>query len=99
MEESELDYYISIGAIQLEGIDEDGEFMFSVTKLAKEIAPELWQAHKDHIDTILLELYEKGLINISYNEELDALIELTEQGRKEIENRGMYPMSEEGDDN
>jgi len=37
----ELQYYIEIGAITLEGMDENGEMIFAIHEKAKEVAPEL----------------------------------------------------------
>jgi len=77
----DLDYYIEIGAVSVEGIDEDGEFIFLVTEKAKDLAPELWQAHIDYIDSAMLKLYEQGLVEVSYDENLDATFELSQDGQ------------------
>jgi hypothetical protein len=39
----ELEHYLEIGAVTLEGIDENGELIFAIQEKAKEIAPELWE--------------------------------------------------------
>ena len=44
-----MDYYLEIGAIEISGVDKDGEILFSITEKAKELAPELWQSHQEHI--------------------------------------------------
>ena len=80
-EMKDLDYYIEIGAVSVEGIDEDGEFIFLVTEKAKDLAPELWQAHIDYIDSAMLKLYEQGLVDVSYDENLDATFELSQDGQ------------------
>jgi hypothetical protein len=90
--ESLFDYYISIGAIEPSGIDETGEMCFLVTETAKEVAPELWKAHKDYVDKTLLDLYEKDLISVEYNENLEATISLTDQAKKIIESKGIIPL-------
>jgi hypothetical protein len=45
-----LEYYLSIGAVTLEGVDEDGEIIYAITEDAERLAPELWESHIDHID-------------------------------------------------
>lgn len=90
-----LDYYIEIGAIEIAGIEEDGEFIFKVTPLAKEIAPELWEIHQEHIDGVLLDLFEKELLTVIYDEELNATIELTEEGRIIAETYGLVELDDE----
>ena len=93
-EDSEmLDYYIQIGAIEIAGIAEDGEFIFGITDLAKELAPDLWQAHQDHVDSSLLELYEMGLVNVTYDESLKPIFELTEEGKKVSKDFGIIEMN------
>lgn len=76
-----LDYYIEIGAVEIAGIEEDGEFIFKVTEKAKDLAPELWEAHQEHVDEVLLGLFEEGLLTVNYNEDLEAIIELTQEGK------------------
>jgi len=39
-----LAYYLEIGVVNLEGMDENGELIYSINQeMAKEYAPELWQ--------------------------------------------------------
>jgi len=77
-----LDYYIQLGAIEVAGISEDGGFIFGITELAREVAPDLWEAHANHVDQSMMQLYEMGLVNITYDEDLNATFELTEEGKK-----------------
>jgi membrane protease subunit (stomatin/prohibitin family) len=87
-----FDYYMEIGAIELSGIDDSGEIVFKVTNKAKELAPELWNAHADYVDQTLLDLYNKDLISVEYDENLQATISLTEQAQKIIEDKGIMPL-------
>jgi DNA-binding PadR family transcriptional regulator len=75
-----MQHYLEIGAIEISGVDSDGEMLFSITEKAKEVAPELWESHQEHIDKTLIDLYEKGLIEVEYNENLEAEIKLSEAG-------------------
>ena len=89
-----LDYYIEIGAIEIAGIAEDGEFIFAITELAKELVPDLWEAHQEHVDNSLLELYEMGLVNVTYDENLNPTFELTEEGKKVSKQFGLIQMDD-----
>ena len=95
MEDSEeqfdrdLEYYIEIGAIEISGVDEYGEIIFKITEEAEELAPELWQSHKDYIDKTLLGLYEKDLISVEYNENLEATLTLNPEGRSLAKEYGL----------
>jgi len=87
-----LAYYLKIGAVSFEGVDESGEIIYSITDLAKEIAPELWQSHIDYVDKSLIELYEQGMVEIEYNEKLEATIHLTPEGHKVAKEKGLIEM-------
>lgn len=90
-----LEYYIEIGAVEISGIDDSGEFIFKVTPKAKELAPDLWMAHEQHVDEVLLGLFEEGLLNVSYNENLEAYIELTEEGKLIAKEYGLIQFEDE----
>lgn len=94
-EDEKLAYYLEIGAIEVVGIEDDGEFIFKVNESAKDLAPELWEAHEDYINDTLLELYEKGLISVSYDESLEAMIEVTSEGMEIIRSAGLINIDEE----
>jgi len=89
-----LDYYIEIGAIEVAGIEDDGEFIFGITDKAKDVAPELWEAHQEHVDNSLMQLYEMGLINVTYDESLNPIFELTEEGKIVSKQFGLIQMDD-----
>jgi hypothetical protein len=90
-----LNYYIEIGVVEISGIDEEGEFIFKVTPKAKELAPQLWEAHEQHVDEVLLGLFEEGLLNVSYNENLEAHIELTDEGKQIARDYGLIQFEQD----
>lgn len=87
-----LEYYMSIGAVELAGMDEEGEIIFAITEKAKEIAPELWEAHEKHIDESLMELYRRGVIEIEYDENLEASFKISEEGKRLAKEFGIIPV-------
>ena len=89
-----LDYYIQIGAIEVAGISEDGEFIFGITDIAKDVAPDLWEAHQNHVDESMLQLYDMGLVNITYDEDLNATFEVTEEGKEVSKQFGLIQMDD-----
>ena len=98
--ESKLDYYISIGVVELVGMDENGEVVYEITEKAETDAPELWEAHTEYVDSVLLELYEKGLISIEYNEDLEAMINMTPEGYEAVKELGLISLeNDEGPEN
>jgi hypothetical protein len=90
-----MEYYLEIGAIEVSGVDKDGEILFCITEKAKELAPELWQSHQEHIDETLIDLYKKGLIEIEYNENLEAGIKLSDAGIEASKEYGLRFLGEE----
>ena len=88
-DDDKLEYYISIGAVELEGIDENGEVIYSITEIAKDLAPELWKAHEEYVDETLVNLYQDGLIDVEYDENLEAIIKLSPEGYEAAKQYGL----------
>lgn len=88
-DDMEMSYYLEIGAISLEGIDENGELIFAINDIAKEVAPELWEAHIKYVDESLVKLYEKGLMQVEYDENLEATLHLSPEGQKIAKEMGL----------
>jgi hypothetical protein len=91
-EDDRMAYYLEIGAIELAGVDESGEMIFAINDKAKELAPELWEAHMNYVDNSLLELYKDGYIDIEYDENLEAMINLSEEGYRIALEKGIIPI-------
>ena len=87
-----LAYYLQIGAISFEGMDENGEIIYAISEDAKELAPELWQSHVDYVDKSLIELYEQGLVEIEYDENLEATLHISPEGQKIAREKGLIEM-------
>ena len=87
--EMDLEHYLEIGAISVEGMDEKGELIFAIHEKAKDVAPELWEAHIRYVDESLLKLYEKGLMQVEYNEDLEAMLHLSPEGQKLAREMGL----------
>jgi len=80
-----MKYLIAEGAAILEGIDEDGEpiYMFDMDVL-EEVMPELHAVMQQDMDQVLVDLFQKGLIDVSYDENLNAMMSISEEGRKAL---------------
>jgi hypothetical protein len=87
-----LAYYLEIGAVSLEGMDETGELIYSISENAKELAPELWESHIEYVDKSIMELYEAGLVEIEYDEDLNATIHISPEGQKLAREKGLIEM-------
>lgn len=84
-----MEYLIAEGAAFLDGIDEDGEAIYGFNMdILEEVSPELYQVLIDDMDQELIKLYEKGLIEVSYDEELNAHMTISEEGKKALMEAG-----------
>ena len=90
--DEKLAYYLEIGAVSFEGMDENGEIIYAISEDAKELAPELWQSHIEYVDRSLVELYEQGLIEIEYDENLEAIMHISPEGQKIAREKGLIEM-------
>jgi hypothetical protein len=74
------------GAYDTGEFSEDGEpiYKFNMTIL-KELRPELYEVFMEELDADLLHLYELGLVDIDYNENLEATFSVSEKGREYME--------------
>ncbi len=91
-EDMELSHYMEIGAISVEGMDENGELIFAIHESAKDSAPELWEAHIRYVDESLIKLYEKGLMEVEYDENLEATLHLSPEGQRIAKEMGLIQM-------
>ena len=87
--EMDLAYYMEIGAVNLVGMNDDGEAVYEITELAKELAPELWEAHVNHVDNMIKSLYQDGLIDVEYDENLTAYFRLNKDGMDILKDLGI----------
>jgi hypothetical protein len=87
-----LERYIEIGAVEIAGVDESGEFIFAINESAKDSAPELWEAHMHYVDKTLLDLYMDGHMQVEYDENLEANISLSPEGYRIAKEKGILPM-------
>lgn len=90
-----IEYYLEIGAIRFAGYDEYGEVLFEINEeITKDLAPELWGAHEDYVEDGLLELLEKNLMSVDYDENLEATMIFTEEGFAVAKRMGIIPLED-----
>jgi len=91
-EEMQMEHYLEIGAISLAGMDENGEIIYAIEDKAKELAPELWEAHIRYVDESLMKLYKKGLMEVEYDENLEATLHISPEGQIIAREMGLIQM-------
>ena len=92
--EMDLAHYIEIGAVNLIGMDDSGQAVYEITEIAKELAPELWQAHVEYVDESLVSLFQEGLIEVEYDENLEATIHMTQEGYRVAKEYGLINLDD-----
>jgi len=91
----QIQHYIEIGAIRLAGYNEEGEAIFELNEaVTKELAPELWDAHMEYVDHNLVGLFEEGLMDIEYDENLEATMHFTKEGFEIAKEKGIIPLED-----
>jgi len=88
-----IQHYIDIGAIRIAGFTEDGEAIFELNEnTTRDLAPELWEAHEQYIDAELLDLLDNDLMQVEYDEELNATFNFTLEGYEIAKSKGIIPL-------
>ena len=73
-----IEKLILIGAMEVSGINEDGEFLYGFTPKLKEINPELFNLIHESINNGIMSLWADGFLDINVESE-DPMVRLTEK--------------------
>lgn len=87
-----MEHYLEIGAVEIAGVLTNGEFIYKITDKAEQLAPELWYLHLESVDEAMVDLYQKGLVEVEYDEELNATIKISEEGKQVMAELGFIEM-------
>ena len=90
-----IQHYLDIGAIRIAGFTDDGEAIFELNEETTRIlAPDLWQAHEEYVDSELIDLMNEGLMEVEYDENLNATFNFTEEGFTIAKSKGIIPIED-----
>jgi hypothetical protein len=77
------------GGLETVGIDQEtGELLYSFTPKIKNIMPDLYNEHMTEVNSCIMELWEKGFVNIDLLAS-DPIITLTEKSFDFVEVEGL----------
>jgi len=94
-----MEYLLSEGAAELDGVDIDGEAVYKFDMdILEEVMPELYAVMQEDIDKELISLYQKGLLEVSYDEDLNAIFNISEEGKRALLEAGFDFNSEQEED-
>lgn len=99
-EEAIMAYLEDVGAMEWVGMHDSGDRIMkpNLEKL-KEFAPEIYEVMIDELNKDLMALYEKGLIEISYDSiTLEPTFIVSEEGIKAMEQLGFQLNKDEEND-
>ena len=74
------------GALEVAGLDsENGELLYSVTPKMQELMPDLYEDHLAQVNKDILNLWEKGYVNINFLDD-SPMVTISEKGldKKEV---------------
>ena len=92
-----IEYLVSQGAAEWDGMDEYGERMFRFNlDVLKEVMPELYNEIMGDVDSVMMELFQQGLVDIEYTENLEAMFKISEKAKQILDELGIsYLLPEE----
>ena len=69
-EDDLIDNLILLGALEVAGVDDkNGQFLYSITPKMKEVMPDLYHEHMNHVNSGIMRLWEKGFVDIDFDSE------------------------------
>jgi hypothetical protein len=90
-EDDLIEYLMSQGALYWDGMTSEGEPAIRMNaERLKEIAPEIYEAMMKDIEDNLLKLYQVGLVDVVYDEDLSPSFKISNEAYEELEKKGFY---------
>lgn len=72
-----IEKLILAGALEVSGVEEGtGELLYTFTSKMKHVSPELYQDHLNFVNSEIMELWEKGFVNVDLLSD-DPVVTLT----------------------
>lgn len=76
--ENIIEFLVLSGALEAAGIDsETGELLYSFTEKIKDVMPELYHDHINHVNKEIMGLWEKGFVKMDLLSDVNPVIGLT----------------------
>ena len=86
--DEDIAYLVDAGALVPHGMDGDEPTYRFVPEILKIVSPELYEIYIDELDQTLMALYEDGIVDVEYDENLNAGFRLTDKGQDYIKENG-----------
>ena len=93
-----IGYLLSVGAAEWDGMDESGERIFKFNMpLLMEVMPDMYDAIMEDVDEVMLDLFNRDLVEVEYDENLEATFNFSPEGKEILKEYGFdyfYPDNE-----
>lgn len=84
-DEKIIDMLVLSGALQMAGINEKtGEILYQFTPKLKEVMPDLYKEHLNHVNSEIMGLWEKGFVDVDLMSD-NPIVTLTEKALQQEE--------------
>jgi len=91
-----IQFLVDQNAAEWTGMDEYGERMFKFNMdVLQKVMPGLHSQIMADIDNTMLDLFQKGLVEVEYDENLEAMFHLSDQAREILHEMGMDYLEDE----
>ena len=92
-----MEYLISQNALRYGEMLPNGELSIEMNPdVLKVVAPELYKIWMEDLESTLMDLYQHGLVDVDYDEDLNARFKLSDEAISEFENNGFYYIEDNG---
>jgi hypothetical protein len=72
-----IDFLIESGALELTSVDKNGDPVYRITSICKDLFPDLYYEHMKQADDTSFALWQKGLLEIAFGENGTNYITMT----------------------
>lgn len=97
IEDAYLEYLMSQNALKWGPEMPNGERSIEMNvDVLKVVAPELYQAWINDIEETLMDLYQHGLVDVDYDEDLNARFKISDDAFEAFKDKGFYYNEDNG---
>jgi hypothetical protein len=72
-----IDFLLETGALELTSIDKNGDPVYRITSICKDLFPDLYYEHMKNADDTSFALWQKGLLEIAFADDGTNYITMT----------------------
>ena len=92
-----IEYLISQNALRYGSPLPNGERSLEMNAdVLKVVAPELYKIWMEDLENTLMDLYQHGLVDVDYDEDLNATFKISDEAISEFEKNGFYYSEDNG---